>query len=484
MNPLSAIRLILFPAAVCFLLLTGSLASLSAQELDDILSGFDSEPTAEEQAAETAPLDDLLSGFDEPEPVSKSKKGQESIIPPWLQLNGRLLLAASVNFSHSAPAENKADFRDLSMLRSLGGLSGEIRYNDWQAKISGHGFYDAAYSIQGRDQYSGQLLDSYEQELEIDDLYLAGSLTPHLDLKTGRQIVVWGKSDNVRVTDVLNPLDQRLPGMVDIKDLRLPVTMTKVDYYLGSWNLSGIMIHEVRFGKYPVYNSDFFPADTPLPPEITPDFSLDNQQYALALNGIFSGWDLSLYSSWLFEDRAHLVQTVDSGLVREHSRVFMVGSTGNIALGNWLLKAEGAWFNGLEYGGLPDEDFARLDLMAGVEYMGFSETVLSLEMVNRHIVDFDDQLRLSLDFVQEDSLQTVAKLVRDFANDTIQLKILLSVFGGHGEDGAFERFQLDYDLTDAVTLTGGVIFYQSADQGPFIDIDDNDRVFFELAYEF
>jgi len=81
-------------------------------------------------------------------------------------------------------------------------------------------------------------------------------------------------------------------------------------------------------------------------------------------------------------------------------------------------------------------------------------------------------------------LQTVAKLVRDYVNDTIQLKILFSIFGGHGEDGAFERFQLDYDLTDDITLTGGVIFYQAADQGALSSIEDNDRVFFELIYEF
>jgi len=71
----------------------------------------------------------------------------------------------------------------------------------------------------------------------------------------------------VRVTDILNPLDNRLPGMVDIKNLRLPVAMTKLDYYTGLWNLSGIMIHEARFDKTPVFNSDFYPGAGPLPSE-------------------------------------------------------------------------------------------------------------------------------------------------------------------------------------------------------------------------
>ena len=460
-------------------------AALYAQDLDDVLSGFDSAVEEPENENTIDDVDELLSGFDDtPAEPQEEDAANSNVIPEWLQLSGSLGLAGSLNFAHDAPEENEADFRDLSMLRTTVTLSSEMRWGNWQAKISGHGFYDAAYSIQGREQYSNTLLDDYEQEFEIDDLYLQGSLTSNFDIKTGRQVVVWGKSDNVRVTDILNPLDNRLPGMVDIKFRRLPVTMTKLDYYTGDWNLSGIMIHEVRFDKNPVYNSDFYPGKAPLPPEKTPDVSFDNQQYGLALNGIFSGWDLSLYGAWVYDGRAHVTEDVDGSLYREHSRVFMTGMTVNMAFGNWLLKGEGAWFDGLEFATVEDDEFSRLDLMAGIEYMGFSETVLSLEIVNRHLFDFDEQLISSPDIAQEDTFQTVATLVRDFANDTFQLKILLSFFGTHGEDGAFERFQLDYDLTDSVTMTGGVIFYQSADQGALSTIEDNDRVFFELIYEF
>ena len=244
------------------------------------------------------------------------------------------------------------------------------------------------------------------------------------------------------------------------------------------------MVHEVRFDKNPVFNSDFFPGKGPLPPEDTPGFSLDNQQYALALNGIFSGWDLSLYGAWIFDARTHITQDANGSLYREHSRVFMTGLTANVAVGNWLFRGEAAWFDGLEYGNLPDDEFSRLDVMAGIEYTGFSETLLSLEVVNRYLLDFDNRLQSSPDLAQENTIQTVGTLVRDFANDTIQLKILLSFFGAHGEDGAFERFQLDYDLTDTLTMTGGVIFYQSGDQGALSEIDDNDRVFLEFIYEF
>ncbi len=171
--------------------------------------------------------------------------------------------------------------------------------------MSGHGFYDAAYAIQGREQYTASLLDEYEQELEFDEVYVEGSLTSSLDVKIGRQVVVWGKADNLRVTDILNPLDNRVRGMVDIKYKRLPVTMSKLDYYTGDWNLSTILVNEIRFDKNPVYNCDFYPGARPAVPEKKPtNFSLDTQQLGLAVNGIFSGWDLSFYQAWVYDNRA------------------------------------------------------------------------------------------------------------------------------------------------------------------------------------
>ncbi len=457
----------------------------AADGLDDVLSGFDEQL---ESAADPAPDDELggvLSGFDEPAGQEASAAVEETaMLPGWFDPFGELSVAGSWNFAHGAPAAGEADFRGLSMLRTTGALGADIDVGTWRARISGHGFYDAAYSIQGRDQYTGALLNTYEQELEFDELYLAGSLSSSVDVKIGRQVVVWGKADNVRVTDILNPLDNRLPGMVDIKYKRLPVTMSRFDYYTGDWNLSGIIINEIRFDKVPVFNSDFYPGNSPAPPDKNPtNFSLDSQQFALAANGIFSGWDLSLYQAWVYDNRAHL--SVETGTPTPvHNRVSMTGVTGNIAFGNWLFKGEGAWWQDLEFAAVPGDEVDRLDLMLGIEYTGFSETMLSVEFVNRHILDFDDRLALSPDFAQEDLQQTALMFSRDFVNDTIQLKILCTIFGAHAEDGAFERFQLEYDFNDDVTLTGGVVFYQSGDQIGFSDVEDNDRVFLEYAYAF
>lgn len=487
LNKCSSKIVVSYVAAVCLAPLLFHGVAQADGELDDVLLGFDEIVEPVQPANTDADLDGILSGFDEPNNNESGETGDgaektESL--QWIDPFGSFTLAGSWNFAHDTPDAGEADYRGLSMLRTTGAFGLDFDMGKWQARISGHGFYDVAYSIQGRDQYTASLLDEYEQELEFDEVYLEGSLTGNLDLKVGRQVVVWGKADNLRVTDILNPLDNRTPGMVDIKYKRLPVTMSKLDYYTGPWNLSGIIINEIRFDSNTVYNSDFYPGDTAAVTEIMPtNFALDTQQFALAANGIFSGWDLSFYQAWVYDSRAHVSYT-SSTPQRVHNRVSMSGLAGNIAFGNWLFKGESAWWYGLEYAAAPDEEFNRIEVMAGVEYTGFSETTLSIEFVNRHIVDFDQDLEASPDYAQEDLQQTALMLSRDFWNDIMQFKFIASIFGFQGEDGAYERFQLEYDLTDHSTLTGGMIFYQSGDLYAFSEIEDNDRIFLEYSYAF
>ncbi len=447
----------------------------------DLLTGFDDEGVVVE---ETGELDQLLGGFDDASAQLEKEKITPPLLPSWLELQGSISLQTAVGFAHKSPPENTPDYRGLSMLRTRGELIGDISFDTWQARIGTRGFYDAAYSLDDRSNYTHKMLDDYEQELEITEAWIQTALGDHLDFKTGRQIVVWGKSDNIRITDVLNPLDMRQPGMLDIRDLRLPVAMSKLDFYTGNWNISTMVIHEPRFNKPPVYNGEFYPESASAPPEDEPSTSLDNQQFAAALNGVFSGWDLSIYSAYIFDNQAHVDATENSGLVRRYSRIKMGGVSGDIAFGNWLFKTEAALLHGLNFYAVPDKDYARFDFLMAMEYSGFTETIISIELANRHLFDFDTRLEALPDGQMRNLSQSALRVNRDFMHDTLHLTMLLSLYGLAGEDGAFERYQVEYDVRDNVMVKGGVVFYQSGTVVAFQNIGDNDRLFFELEYRF
>ncbi|MBW1801860.1 MAG: ligand-binding protein SH3 [Deltaproteobacteria bacterium] len=461
----------------------GSRQSDQDKELDEVLEGFDE---GADSTSEADDLEDVLKGFeeesaDDPEPIGEKGPDKQDF---W-DLSGSLSLGTSVSYAHEAPQPGQADYRGITRLRPDLHLELDLRLSEkWKARISGRAFFDFAYIFNGRDGYPDDVLDRYEEEAEFQEVYVQGPVLSSLDIKAGRQIVVWGRSDNIRVTDILNPLDNREPGLVDIEDLRLPVAMTKIDYYTGPWNMSGIAVHEIRFNKHPVPGSEFLPVTTPLPPETEPVNSLDNTEYAFALNGIFPGWDVSLYWARYFDDKAHTEPFLPGRLLRRHSRLTMAGAAANIARGNWLFKSEAAYITGLEFFGLPDIDKSRLDALAGVEYSGIDNTVISLEVANRHIVGFDERLENPIDNEQKDVLQSVLRFSGDYMYDRLHPVILLSMFGLDGEDGSFQRFSVGYDVTDALEVKTGLVTYQSGDRAEFRTIGDNDRFFLEAKYSF
>jgi len=155
-----------------------------------------------------------------------------------------------------------------------------------------------------------------------------------------------------------------------------------------------------------------------------------------------------------------------------------------MSCGNWLIKTETAYFDGIKFLNSPGKTYSGTDLLAGIEYSGFEDTKVSVEAVNRHINDFSKILKQPLDEANEDQFQSVVRLTRNFLNETLTLTILASTFGATGQDGTLQRFILEYDVTDAVRVTGGIALYQSGHLAELRNIRDNDRLFFEIKYSF
>jgi hypothetical protein len=457
----------------------------SDEDLQEVMEGFDDEAPGEKKKDKTE-AEEVLEGFDEDTKAAQVRVAEQDYLPDFLNLDGYFKLGSSYNMYHHQAEGTDTDWHGLSRLRAELMLELDARFSkSWQARVAGHGFYDFAYRIQGRDKFTQEVLDENESELEFGEVWLLGSITDQLDLKAGRQIVVWGKSDNIRVTDVLNPLDLREPGLTDLENLRLPVTMTKLDYFLWGLNLSGIVIHEVRYNKNPEFGSDFFPAAQPLPTTENPDtgFDIDNTQFALALHGIFHGWDASLYGAYFYDDTPHRDEDPGGSRRLKHARLKMIGGAFNIAMGNWLFKTEAAFFDGIQFFN-SNKDYNRIDALAGLEYSGFSDTTISFELADRHILDFNSEIEASPDFAEEDRWVSALRLTRTFLNETLSLTVLAQTFGLTGDDGAFQRFTAEYDLTDAIEITGGVVFYQSGDLPRFRDVGQNDRLYLEFKYNF
>ncbi len=420
-------------------------------------------------------FDDALDGFDdESEEVSSQNITEE---PQIFSIDGDLAIESACS-----PWNDDERWDGLTRLRTelFLELNGTFS-KSWKVRMSSKAFYGLAYRINGRNDYTREILDEYEEDLELFECYIMGSLSRSLDIKVGRQIVVWGKSDYIRVTDVLNPLDQQLPGLTDIEYLRLPVTMTRADYFIGNWSFTGIAVHEHRYNKRPVFGSDFYFFSGPEPHEDMPANNFRNTEFAAAINGTFSGWDISLYFADIFDDKPYIDQT---SMQMKHADITMAGATSNVAVGNWLYTVEAAYFSDMNFSLPQGETFSRTDIMGGVEYSGINDMTFNIEAANRHVHDYENVLRTAPVMVKRNLFQTVFRVSRNFMNETLTLTFLASTYGSKGQDGATQRLTAEYDVTDAIKMTLAAVFYKSGDLTEFENIGDNDRLYMEIKYSF
>ena len=445
--------------------------------LEDALDGFEDGP------APTG-IDDVLEGFNEQPTPDPGVPGEASMPPSRLRVGGRMRQGVIVNFAHDAPPPGEFDHRGISSLRSRVDLEADADLGmDWRARVTGHAWYDSAGDSGRVRTLPSAYVDAYGREVELGEFFIQGPIADTIDLTLGRQVVVWGPSDQFRINDVLNPLDRRLPGMTDIKDLRLASAMARIDLYADPWSVSMIVVPERRLDKVPVPGSDFFPGSVGLPPRDAPGSTLGTPGGAVALSGTFPGWDLSLHAARVYDFRPHIAFT-HSGPRLRHGHVHMVGAAGNVVFGSWLLKAEAAVFSGGRYTSVAGRDFSSLRATVGAEYAGLADTSISLDAANTHIFSFDRELEAAPDGRRRNEPATALRVSRRFLRETVEVSLVALTFGLTGENGSIQRLQAAYDPTDSARITAGIVLYYSGDLGPFREIGDNDRLFLNLDYHF
>lgn len=486
---------VLLVALIYFVFQTEFTGSIWAQDvsedaaLEDVLSGFDDEDSGE--------LDeDILSGFDEE--VKETETGEDPVPEDaggsWSSVSGAVGMNLSYSYAKEAPTSaSEADWSGLTKLRPYLSLTWDAKLGDkWKTRISGKVFHDFAYQLKDRDTFSEEVLSEMEQETEMREVYFEGRLTDNLDLKIGSQIVAWGTANSLRVVDVLNPTDNREFGMTDLEDIRLPISMTRLDYYFGDIKLQAVAVHQIKFNKTAPPGSDFNPSTQKID-EIVPRSNKENTEYGLALIGTFSGWDASLHWAQIYDDAAHfevasvmIVPFVGavSVLEQKHSRLTMTGAAVSVPSGSRLWKVEAAQLQGLEFLYVSDKTFSRYDVLLGVEYSGWDDTQLIIESGVQHLNDFDARLEADPDSQLEDRFASTLNFQQDYLHQTLHLNLVGMMIGRRGEDGGLNRASLEYDIMDAFSVTAGVMFYQTGDSAYFQSISENDRFFFETRYSF
>ena len=327
----------------------------------------------------------------------------------------------------------------------------------------------------------------------------------NMDLRIGKQQIIWGKADGMFITDIVSPKDLGEFLLRDFDEIRSGITSLKANYFLGDNTVEMVWIPTFTPTKMPDETSTWSRIPE-FPLSITIDESqkeipgrLENSEGFVKFSGMSSLLDYEIMAGSMWDDdpTLHIVPiiTVDnptpSGLmlIPIHHQLTLVGGSFSSELGGVILRGEGAYYMGKQLSALNPEQLNLPTSLLEKDYAHYligtdfsiGTTRLSTQFIQRAILDYDDSI------IQEELDNTMTFLAnRTFLQETLTLQ-LFGYFGLNNED-ALIRPSLTYDLADGFEINAGAnIFIQNEDSeniGQFGYYDDNDMVYVKVKYSF
>ncbi len=314
-----------------------------------------------------------------------------------------------------------------------------------------------------------------------------------LELRAGRQIVVWGRADRLNPTDVLSSRDYTLLVASDDEQRRGSV-MVQARLGLGLWTIDGYWLPEFRDNRFPV---DLRRPDVAVISDQRVD---DRNQFAIKIDRSGGRVDFSL--SWFHgTDRTRDFVAVAppagffAGVQQQFPQVDVFGGDMAGTAGPIGWRAEVAWSR---YRGA-DTIYRKNDNLWAV--VGVDATVgngwnLNLQYSYRRIFDFGDLNLVQSPIARAVALQSAAvnnqldhtqngltfRVARKFFADTLDVELAALGFFETGD--AAIRPKLTYSINDRLRFTAGADIFVGPSLSYFGRVRSLSAGYFQLTHGF
>ncbi len=349
---------------------------------------------------------------------------------------------------------------------------------------------------------------------ELRELWVRCS-SERFHLTLGKQQVVWGKADGLKILDVVNPQSFREFILKEFEDSRIPLWTVNFEMTLGNTNLQLLYIPDPTYHEFPEQGAAYafttpllFPPETDLPSEILPydrpDDVFEGADWGARLSTFVGGWELSLAYLYQFDDtpvfRQFLVET-DQGARAQveptYQRNHLVGGSFTNAFGELTVRGELGYLIDRSFtandppagatgpvgeNGLVESD--ELSYVLGLDWYGIHNSLLSFQVFESRLQERE------LPVLRPDTDTNVTALYRWW---TGRQKLQLQLFWIHGiefEDGLV-RPELRWSWSDHGQLWLGYDAFYGGDDpvegetiGYFGQFDRLSGARFGLRFEF
>ncbi len=343
--------------------------------------------------------------------------------------------------------------------------------------------------------YGIDSLDFRLREIYLD-LYFKS-----VDIRIGKQQIVWGKADGVFITDIVSPLNLTEFLLPDFDEIRIGVYAAKVDFYFGNSTIEAIWKPIYAGNELPPPGSIWYkPPELPAPP--TFDYSkekinasLENSEIYLKYSLSSSAIDFDLMGAYTWGQNPDLYIEKEFGLdslgnpilkglliTPEHHRLYVAGGSFTSTIKSFVVRGEAAYYNGKYFqtadpmaaGALTQKDY--LHYVVGLDY-GVGHLKLSAQFIQKYIMDYND-------FIEEDEFQNTMTFLAhyDALRETLHLELFSYVGLNYGD--ALIRPKVTYDFSDSFSILLGSNIFVGNERGMFGRYKDNSMLYTKIKYNF
>lgn len=323
--------------------------------------------------------------------------------------------------------------------------------------------------------------DSSEVQLHEGYIDYAGN---GWDIRAGRQIIIWGYSDGLQVTDVLCPSDLTEYATRDLDEIRMPVDAMNLRY-TGSGNLTleTVLIPFFKAAKLPEPDSPWRVGSGTPPDPVEPEKQLENGEVGLRASWFLPGVDLTFAWARLWNDLPAKLGA-DPGAETDpygYRRTSFTGMTLSVPVGTFVVRGEAAWFSHryltATEQGAADVDKPVVTTLAGCDWYPGSDWTLSAQALVETILHHDDET------LQDEHRSLVtARIAKKLLREKLELSNMAYISTGDGD--LFNRFEADYEITDGFHAMAGTDLFAGTRNGIYGRYKDNTQIWVKAKYSF
>ena len=327
--------------------------------------------------------------------------------------------------------------------------------------------------------------------LELREAYLSYA-KGNFDLRMGRQIVIWGVADALRVTDCVSPFDYTEFLAQDYDDIRIPVNGLRAKYTRGSVTLEAVCNPVVEFFILPTDERNPWAirlpsATLPYTTDLEsgkPEKKIKNMEFGGRVTINLSGIDFSVSALRTWNKLPALCPTLsdDGRTLRingQYRRMTMLGTDCSLPVGQFVLRAEVAEYIGEAQGGGLEQNAVRrntLNALAGVDWYPGNDWNISVQYYHKYTSDNLTELS-----AYRNAGLATARLSKELLHNTLKLSTFAYI--DMANSGIFNRLSASYSLNDYIELTAGYDYFH-ADKGKFAMYSKNSEAWVKMKYSF